>query len=307
MAGDKPENDTSAAGDALRAAVSQIQTPADAKQAAEALKAAASGVTAEQVSKTTTADQPAASVAAAAATPGLAKVSETVLTAAQQVAASSGAEREALETALQQAINPEQQGASDPELQPARDMLREALLAEMRPYQVIDTRLFLAINHLPHTPATNAAMHAVTTVMNGGFGYVAGLLLATQFGDERYRRALLQILPPLWFATLVVEYPVKYYFRRRRPFSDIVQAITVGRKPGTYSFPSGHSAAAFAGAWLLSLTFPGKTPLWYLIAAIVGFSRIYLGAHYPSDVATGAVIGTAVAELTRRIIAASDD
>jgi undecaprenyl-diphosphatase len=124
---------------------------------------------------------------------------------------------------------------------------------------------------------------------------------------RRHRRAFLQIAPPLWFATLIVEYPIKYYFRRRRPFIDIVQAVTVGRKPGSYSFPSGHSAAAFAGAWLLTRHYPALAPLWFLVAALVAFSRIYLGVHYPGDVLSGSLIGTVLAEVMRRVIDAGDD
>jgi len=99
---------------------------------------------------------------------------------------------------------------------------------------------------------------------------------------------------------MAVEFPIKYYFRRRRPFIDLVQAIAVGKKPGTYSFPSGHSAASFAGAWLLCRHYPRLAPLWYSVAALVGFSRVYLGAHYPGDVLSGAVLGTLLAEGARR-------
>jgi undecaprenyl-diphosphatase len=106
---------------------------------------------------------------------------------------------------------------------------------------------------------------------------------------------------------MTVEYPVKYYFRRRRPFIDVVQAIAVGRKPGTYSFPSGHSAAAFAGAWLLRRHFPKLTPLWFTIAGIVGFSRMYLGAHYPGDVVSGALVGTGIAEAARWMLDKADE
>jgi hypothetical protein len=97
-------------------------------------------------------------------------------------------------------------------------------------YQAIDARLFLAVNHLPHTPLTNWLMYFVTTIMNGGFGWMLGLLLAALIDRKRGRQALLQIVPPLWLATMTVEYPIKYYFRRRRPFVDVVQAIAVGKK-----------------------------------------------------------------------------
>ncbi|HCY18432.1 MAG TPA: hypothetical protein DHU69_01425, partial [Deltaproteobacteria bacterium] len=47
------------------------------------------------------------------------------------------------------------------------------------------------------------------------------------------------------------------------------------------SFPSGHTTASFAIAYVLSRSFPWLSPLFYIIAAGVGFSRVYLGAHYP--------------------------
>jgi undecaprenyl-diphosphatase len=138
--------------------------------------------------------------------------------------------------------------------------------------------------------------------MNGGFGWVLGLTIAAMLNRKRGRQALLQVVPPLWFATMTVEYPIKFYFRRKRPFIDIVQAVAVGKKPGTYSFPSGHSAAGFAGAWLLSRSYPRYTLLWYSIAIVLGFSRVYLGVHYPGDVLSGAASGTVLAELTRWVI-----
>ncbi|MGE5642292.1 MAG: phosphatase PAP2 family protein [Byssovorax cruenta] len=67
--------------------------------------------------------------------------------------------------------------------------------------------------------------------------------------------------------------------------------MVIGRKPGTWSFPSGHAAAAFAGAWLLNHQSP-RFSLWrYFVASLVGFSRIYLGDHYPGDVMSGTLAG----------------
>ncbi|MBI3755119.1 MAG: glycosyltransferase family 39 protein [Deltaproteobacteria bacterium] len=60
------------------------------------------------------------------------------------------------------------------------------------------------------------------------------------------------------------------------------------------SFPSGHTTVSFALAYALSRSYPRLSPLFYAIAAMVGFSRIYLGSHYPSDVAGAALLGLGV-------------
>jgi undecaprenyl-diphosphatase len=269
---------------------------------------AASGATEKQLREEGVGDaQPGEAVRAAAdAAPTGEKAPAALVEAAKQVAGAAGETREALEQAVQKATNPEQQGAVAPEEQEPLELLREALLKRMKPYQAVDARIFLAVNHLPHTPLGNRLMYAFTMIMTFGWGWVLGLVVAALVDRPRGRQALLQVLPPLWFATMTVEYPVKYYFRRRRPFIDIVQAVAVGRKPGSYSFPSGHSASAFAGAWLLRHQYPKLTPLWYAIAALTGFSRVYLGVHYPGDVLSGAVGGTLIAEAARRIIDAGE-
>ncbi|MEN9939072.1 MAG: hypothetical protein RLZZ387_5651 [Chloroflexota bacterium] len=294
--------------DALREALKAIQTPAQADRAAEAALRAAGGATELEVRQEQGgAPDPAQAIQEAAAAPGPAKAPATIVEAARQVASADGSQRAALEQALQEAANPEVVGQVDPATAEGRNLLREAILHRMRPYNKVDTRLFLLINQMPHPPLLNRSLGALTDVMNAGFGWVLLLFALKLIGGRHGKHALYQVLPPLWFATMSVEFPIKHFFRRRRPFYDIVQAIAVGKKPGGYSFPSGHSAAAFAGAWLLRRQFPRLSWLWYLIAAITGFSRVYLGAHYPGDVLSGAVVGTAIAEVTRRVIDAGDE
>ena len=92
---------------------------------------------------------------------------------------------------------------------------------------------------------------------------------------------------------------MKFTFDRQRPYEKYPNLIhPVSTEPDP-SFPSGHTAAAFSLATSLSLTYPK----WYVIAPSalwacgVGYSRINQGVHYPSDVLTGAVIGTGCAFL----------
>jgi undecaprenyl-diphosphatase len=177
------------------------------------------------------------------------------------------------------------------------------MLRRMNPLEAADTTLFLTINQrTPRTEELNALMYALTTIMNRGDAWVLGLIVASLIDPRRGRRALREVLPSLWLTAVTVEVPIKRLFRRRRPFISIVRAIVVGKKPGGYSFPSGHSAVAFGGALLLTRHFPRMGPIFYLIAALTGFSRIYLGAHYPGDVVTGAAIGSGLAVLFRRLI-----
>jgi membrane-associated phospholipid phosphatase len=92
---------------------------------------------------------------------------------------------------------------------------------------------------------------------------------------------------------------LKQVVKRKRPFdsyADIDQAISAGG----YSFPSGHTSIAFATATALSMAYPK----WYVIApsfvwaSAVGYSRMHLGVHYPSDVFAGAILGSGSAYLT---------
>ena len=67
--------------------------------------------------------------------------------------------------------------------------------------------------------------------------------------------------------------------------------------PHSHSFPSGHTATSFAGATALSLLYPRATPAFFLLAAAIAYSRLYVGVHFPLDVVGGAVIGVATALL----------
>jgi undecaprenyl-diphosphatase len=140
--------------------------------------------------------------------------------------------------------------------------------------------------------------------MHYGEGWILVLLAMMAIDLRHGLRVAVEVLPILWFTLLTVNLPLKRFFRRRRPFVAFVKARVLGPRPQDFSLPSGHAAAGFAGAFLLSIHAPLFAPIFYAIAAVVGLSRVYLGVHYPSDVVIGAAAGTVLAAIYRWILLA---
>jgi undecaprenyl-diphosphatase len=103
---------------------------------------------------------------------------------------------------------------------------------------------------------------------------------------------LLLTAASVWTADLLA-LVLKGVFDRPRPVAAIPAADPLVGVSG-HSFPSGHAATAFAGAVALSFLWRRAAPLFFLLAAAIACSRVYVGVHYPADVLVGAVLGAAV-------------
>ena len=81
---------------------------------------------------------------------------------------------------------------------------------------------------------------------------------------------------------------------RVRPWRRYPEPHPLGHVPKDPSFPSGHTTIAFAAATVLSYYRPRWAPAFFLLAVAIGFSRVYVGVHYPLDVLGGAILGLLV-------------
>ena len=157
--------------------------------------------------------------------------------------------------------------------------------------QQLDAYIFLLFNLRGYHPRwLDYVMWVATQIGNGGFANLAAIILYLS-GMRRLGIEILLGTLTLW---LLVEL-IKTITGRARPFLTLKETRLVGRRAIGRTFPSGHTSQTFFLAAILVYFF--QTPWWlslilYLLASLVGFTRIYIGVHYPRDVMAGAILGT---------------
>lgn len=169
-------------------------------------------------------------------------------------------------------------------------------LAEM---DRLDKSVYEAIART-RTPLLDRSMRAVSRAADySKLSLAASVALAVAGGPEG-RRAATRGLASVAVTATVVNALIKPLARRRRPdrAGALVPSVRQVDMPRSRSFPSGHTAAAFAFATGAGRVLPWAGPPLAALAALVGYSRIHTGVHYPVDVIGGALCGVTLAEAT---------
>jgi membrane-associated phospholipid phosphatase len=154
-----------------------------------------------------------------------------------------------------------------------------------------DVWIFLYFNqHNLRGLGLDRLMWVLTQIGNGLFG----LILSGIFFVLGYRRLGIILALGILSLWLVVE-TIKALTDRARPFLALSQTQVVGWREIGRSFPSGHTSQTFFMVTLFVRHFQlnaGMSLALYILAALVGFTRIYIGVHYPRDTLAGAILGT---------------
>ena len=144
----------------------------------------------------------------------------------------------------------------------------------------------------------------ITSLGNAGILWIlitAGLLI-----PKKTRKVGILCVAALLFSFLIDNVLLKNLVARTRPY-EVIEGLTyLVKKPVDYSFPSGHTGTSFATAVVLFLSFPKKYSFWFLVLAVlIGFSRLYVGVHYPTDVLAGTVVGLLAGFAAAKIVEAA--
>ncbi|WTA24520.1 phosphatase PAP2 family protein [Streptomyces chartreusis] len=149
-------------------------------------------------------------------------------------------------------------------------------------------------------PSLGKMLSAVEESAEGTKLWCGAAVLMAWRGGWRGRKAAASGLAAVVVAQLASNGLCKQVADRPRPPKEWFPHDEVDDRPGSSSFPSGHTAAAVGFTVAVALTWPAAGVSCAVPAAMVAIERVQSGAHYPSDVVAGAVIGVASALLTYR-------
>jgi membrane-associated phospholipid phosphatase len=182
--------------------------------------------------------------------------------------------------------------------EPSSAQHRTSVRAWLADAKKVDQAVYTAIAVTP-TPALDRGMRTLSHAANYSRLWMAVAGVLALVGGRRGRQAAAQGLTSIAVTSAIVNIVVKRVGHRARPERPADQATARHvRMPSSLSFPSGHSAAAFAFATGVGSRLPVAAVPLHAAAGVVAYSRVHTGVHYPGDVVVGSILGTVLAQLT---------
>ena len=178
---------------------------------------------------------------------------------------------------------------------------RRRLPGWLRDAQRVDVAVYSAITQTP-TPSLDLHMSRLTQAADYSRLWLGSAVILAATRGARGRRAALTGLGSIAVTSAVANLMLKPLGRRRRPDASNVPIARQAPMPASTSFPSGHSASAFAFATGVGSVLPHDAIPIRALAAVVAYSRVHTGVHYPADAIAGALLGTTLAQVTARAL-----
>jgi undecaprenyl-diphosphatase len=155
----------------------------------------------------------------------------------------------------------------------------------------IDLAILYFFNHTLSNPALDRFFSILTNVNNWYIAYILLIAISFKYGGRKGKLAVPFLILLIVVTDQLNHNVIKELFLRLRPCNALPDILTPIGCNGTYSFPSNHAVNNFAAATFFFLLYRNLKWVLFITASLVAISRVYIGMHYPSDVAAGAIMG----------------
>ena len=165
----------------------------------------------------------------------------------------------------------------------------------------LDGGFLLFLQESVRNPILDNLMIFITSLGNGGMIWIVATIALLI--PKKTRKAGIMSAAALLGSLIINNNIVKNIVQRPRPFVTFTDLQIIIPTPSEFSFPSGHTSSSFAAAAVFYRHLPKKIGLpSVILAGMIGFSRLYVGVHYPTDVIAGVLMGILLSYLAEYLV-----